>query len=70
MLPVDVACWNVNRQRSISTNGHKRWPRKDEDTAADTLSVLIFRLGREWLALPTRVCQEMAEMRPIHTAAP
>ena len=31
---------------------------KDEDTAADTLSVLIFRLGREWLALPTRVCQE------------
>ena len=40
---------------------------KDEDTAADTLSVLIFRLGREWLALPTCVCQEMAEMRPIHT---
>ncbi len=40
---------------------------KDEDTAADTLSVLIFRLGREWLALPTHVCQEMAEMRPIHT---
>ena len=40
---------------------------KDEDTAADTLSVLIFRLGSEWLALPTHVCQEMAEMRPIHT---
>jgi chemotaxis-related protein WspD len=40
---------------------------KDEDTAADTLSVLIFRLGREWLALPTHVCQEMAEMRLIHT---
>lgn len=40
---------------------------QDEDTAAGALSVLIFRLGREWLALPTRVCQEMAEMRPIHT---
>lgn len=40
---------------------------KDEDSAAETLSVLIFRLGREWLAMPTRVCQEMAEMRPIHT---
>ena len=40
---------------------------KDEDTAADTLSVLIFRLGSAWLALPTYVCQEMAEMRPIHT---
>lgn len=40
---------------------------KDEGTAADTLSVLIFRLGRAWLALPTHICQEMAEMRPIHT---
>jgi chemotaxis-related protein WspD len=40
---------------------------KDEDKTADTLSVLIFRLGREWLALPTHVCQEVAEMRPIHT---
>jgi chemotaxis-related protein WspD len=39
---------------------------KDEDQAEDTLSVLIFRLGREWLALPTHVCQEVAEMRPIH----
>jgi chemotaxis-related protein WspD len=40
---------------------------KDEDLAADTLSVLIFRLGMEWLALPTHVCQEVAERRPIHT---
>jgi chemotaxis-related protein WspD len=40
---------------------------KDEDEAQDTLSVLIFRLGIEWLALPTHVCQEVAEMRPIHT---
>jgi len=40
---------------------------KDEDEAEDTLSVLIFRLGIEWLALPTRVCQEVAEMRLIHT---
>lgn len=39
---------------------------KGEDKAADTLSVLIFRLGQEWLALPTHVCQEVAEMRPIH----
>jgi chemotaxis-related protein WspD len=39
---------------------------KDEAQAGNTLSVLIFRLGREWLALPTHVCQEVAEMRPIH----
>jgi chemotaxis-related protein WspD len=40
---------------------------KGKDTAADTVSVLLFRLGREWLALPTHVCQEIAEVRPIHT---
>jgi chemotaxis-related protein WspD len=40
---------------------------KDEDQAEEALSVLIFRLGREWLALPTHICQEVAEMRPIHT---
>jgi chemotaxis-related protein WspD len=40
---------------------------KNEDQAEEALSVLIVRLGREWLALPTHVCQEVAEMRPIHT---
>ena len=34
---------------------------------ADTLSVLIFRIGAEWLALPTSVLEEVAEQRPIHS---
>ncbi|MGO4405963.1 chemotaxis protein CheW [Bosea sp. RAF48] len=34
----------------------------------DTLeTVLIFRLGAEWLALPAAACQEIAEPRPIHS---
>ena len=32
-----------------------------------THSALIFRLGTEWLALPTQVFQEVAERRPIHS---
>jgi chemotaxis-related protein WspD len=40
---------------------------KDEARTAETFSVLIFRLGTDWLALSTHVCQEVAEMRPIHT---
>jgi chemotaxis-related protein WspD len=40
---------------------------KDAEQAAEALSVRIFRLGRECLALPTQICQAMAEMRPIHT---
>jgi chemotaxis-related protein WspD len=32
-----------------------------------TLSVLLFRLGAEWLALPTRVLSEIAGPRTIHS---
>ena len=68
MLLADVACWSVNRRRSICTNGPKRWPRRKTRIQRQIRSrCCIFRLGREWLALPTHVCQEMAEMRPIHT---
>ena len=30
-------------------------------------SAVVFRLGQEWLALPTSVFQEIAESRPIHS---
>ena len=33
----------------------------------DTQSVLIFRLGAEWLALPTSVVQEVADPKPVHS---
>ncbi len=35
--------------------------------APDAHSVVIFRLGAEWLALPTAVFKEVAELRVIHT---
>ena len=31
------------------------------------LSVLIFRLGKEWLALPARLCQQILSPLPFHT---
>ncbi len=38
---------------------------KDEEVE-ETLSVLIFRLFDEWLALPTSVFAEVIDRRPIH----
>jgi chemotaxis-related protein WspD len=35
--------------------------------AAATLSVMIFRIAGEWLALPTHLLEEVAEMRPVHS---
>ncbi|MFM8434763.1 MAG: chemotaxis protein CheW [Planctomycetia bacterium] len=32
----------------------------------DALSVLIFRIGREWLALPTMTLVEITTVRPLH----
>jgi chemotaxis-related protein WspD len=34
---------------------------------ADTLSCLVFRVGGEWLGLPTNVCAQVAQLRPVHT---
>ena len=47
------------------------WTRQiaEEKTLAerDTHSVLVFRTGAEWLALPTAVLTQIASVRPIHT---
>jgi chemotaxis-related protein WspD len=36
-------------------------------TLLNTHSVLIFRIGAEWFALPTAVFQEVSERRPVHS---
>jgi chemotaxis-related protein WspD len=33
----------------------------------DARSLVIFRVGDEWLALPTTVVKEVAELRPVHS---
>lgn len=40
---------------------HRRYPEPA------TASAIIFRVGNEWLALPTRMFQEVSEPRPIHS---
>jgi chemotaxis-related protein WspD len=45
--------------RAIGTERHH--------TARETDSAVIFRLGAEWLALPTGIFQEVCATRPIHS---
>lgn len=40
--------------------------REQASSAATDRSSVIFRIGDEWLALPTHLFQEVTEMRPIH----
>ncbi|NEQ52985.1 MAG: purine-binding chemotaxis protein CheW [Leptolyngbya sp. SIO3F4] len=44
---------------------HVRSQRQSDDQ--NTLSINIFRLGQEWLALPTRVIKQVLPTRPVHS---
>jgi chemotaxis-related protein WspD len=44
---------------------HFLQPKREED--AGTRSVVIFRIASEWLALPTSVVMEVANLLPIHS---
>ncbi len=39
---------------------------KQSQSAADLRSLLLFRIGEEWLALPTALLEEITEQRAIH----
>jgi chemotaxis-related protein WspD len=41
--------------------------REREGRASALLSVMVFRIGGEWLALPTRLLEEVTEPRPVHS---
>lgn len=57
--------------RSPSQEYIKEWtesltqPESDQE-ALNALSVLVFRLGQEWLALPTIFFKEITNRRPVH----
>ena len=45
----------------------ERIARPRQQKLAGTRSIVIFRIGAEWLALPTEVFLEVVELRPVHT---
>ena len=51
----DVAAWTL----------HYRKPQ--EAQVRETQSAIIFRVGAEWLALPTGAVSEVADVRPVHS---
>jgi chemotaxis-related protein WspD len=44
---------------------HYRQPKEAHDR--ETQSTIIFRVGAEWLALPTGAVSEVADLRPVHS---
>jgi chemotaxis-related protein WspD len=52
-------------QHDALTPAQQRQPRHDAQGASE--SFLIFRIGDEWLALPTPIFRRIVQTRPIHT---
>lgn len=56
--------------RDLPTGYRKEWAgivaQPKQKQVAETESVLVFRLGDEWMALPAGVVEEVAQMRAIH----
>ncbi|SPB12704.1 chemotaxis protein cheW [Caballeronia novacaledonica] len=52
---------SIEQTSAVSSNG----ARNGGETG--TLSCLVFRIGGEWLGLPTTVCAQVAQLRPVHS---
>jgi chemotaxis-related protein WspD len=57
--------------RELSPEYRREWTERFAHTtdpaASGKTSVVVFRVEREWLALPTPVFQEIVEHRPVHS---
>jgi chemotaxis-related protein WspD len=69
--PVYSASGRQLLEREAPTGYLQEWTdvltRQQEEQSVDTISVGIFRIGGEWLALPAPLFAEVAEPSPIHT---
>lgn len=69
--PVYAAAGAQLLERSVSQNYRREWAlhfsRPKATLAPGAISVVLFRVGPEWLALPTSSFVEVAELRKIHS---
>lgn len=69
--PVYAAAGAQLLERSVSQDYRSEWAlhfaRPKSALAPGAISVVLFRIGAEWLALPTSSFVEVAELRKIHS---
>ena len=56
---------NVTTEQLAEWTRHVARPKKESDV--DVRSILVFRIGPEWLGLPTAVLHDIDSLRPIHS---
>ncbi|MES2128073.1 MAG: chemotaxis protein CheW [Pseudomonadota bacterium] len=67
---VYAAAAQQNLQRPVDTAYRQHWAgvfrQPEQEADADASSALVFRVGQEWLSLPTRLFQSVAPTAPPH----
>ncbi len=56
--------------RAIPLDYQESWTtllaKEKVEKSNESLSIVVFRLGDEWLGLPTKIINEISEIRPVH----
>lgn len=69
--PVHAAAADRLLERPLASDQLAAWTERYAEKPAERLSApqsaFVFRLGPEWLALPTRTLESVATLRPVHT---
>ena len=57
-------------ERALPEDYRQEWTRElagsKEEIVADSRSVIVFRIGDEWVAIATRLCHEISRMMKVH----
>lgn len=57
-------------ERAIPDDYRQEWTEvlagEKESAVTDSRTVIVFRIGNEWVSIPTRLCKEISRMMKIH----
>lgn len=67
MLQRDRTCFSGKRRIPTGGNGRAIMRSPEARSSRGDRSAVVFKVGAEWLALPTMAVQEVAERRRIHS---
>jgi len=66
-LPQETAITAITKENLFSVGSQHRHQDTTKPLGQDILSVVIFRLQKEWVALPANLFQEVTELSVVHT---
>jgi chemotaxis-related protein WspD len=67
LLERPISLVDLSQHDTHGSARHRHVPHVQHDVQGASESFLVFRIGDEWLALPTSIFKRIVQTRPIHT---